>query len=63
MKDMDKKDLVEAFSIWEPLAKRPEPPADNEQSELHFWLRDASPEDLWRAIRSVYLRGKEEVPY
>lgn len=60
---MNKDQLEEAFKIWEPLAKRAKPPEDNEESELHFWLRDASPEDLWRAMRSVYLQGKEEVPY
>lgn len=60
---MNKALLEETFKVWEPLAKRTTPPVDNEQSEIHFWLRDASPEDLWRAMRSVYLRGKEEVPY
>ena len=60
---MNKDQLAETFGIWESLAKRPLPPEDNEESELHFWLRDASPEDLWRVVRSIYLRGKEEVPY
>ena len=60
---MTGKELKEAFAIWEPLAKSEKPPADNEESEIHFWLRDASPEDLWKAMRSVYLRGKEPVPY
>jgi len=60
---MKKSELEEKFKIWEPLAKSDKPPEDNEGSELRFWLRDASPEDLWKAMRSVYLRGKEAVPY
>jgi len=57
------KELRDTFDVWESLAKNKAAPEDNEESELHFWLRDASPEDLWKAIRSVYLRGKEDLPF
>lgn len=60
---MTDKQIKETFDIWEPLAKSATPPKDNEQSEIHFWLRDASPEDLWKAMRSVYFRGKEPSPF
>jgi hypothetical protein len=58
------KELAETFKIWEPLAKSPAPPGDDlKQDEIHFWLRDADPEDLWRAMRAVYLRGKKDLPF
>lgn len=60
---MTKTELAEAFKIWESLAKRTSPPDGNEESELAFWLRDASPDDLWKAVRAVYLKGVNEVPY
>jgi hypothetical protein len=58
------KELAAVFKIWEPLVKRSKPPTDEtELAEIHFWLRDADQEDLWKAMRSVYLRGKEERPF
>lgn len=40
--------------IWMPIAVREEPPEGEVADELRAWLRDASPEDLWRALRCVY---------
>jgi len=61
---MNDRELAETFGIWEALAKSPNPPGDDlKQDEIHFWLRDADPEDLWRVVRSVYLRGKGEHPF
>jgi hypothetical protein len=40
--------------IWMPVAVRTEPPEGDLADELHAWLRDATPEDLWRALRCVY---------
>jgi hypothetical protein len=40
--------------IWKPIAVRSEPPDGDVADELRAWLRDATPEDLWRALRCVY---------
>jgi hypothetical protein len=60
---VNKKQVADTYKIWEPFAKSANPPSDGEGSDVRFWLRDASPDDLWRAMRSVYLRGKENVPF
>lgn len=49
--------------IWMPVAVRDEPPEGDLADELHAWLRDASPEDLWRALRSVYAGSRARMGY
>ena len=46
--------------IWKPIAVRDEPPEGDIADELRAWLRDASPEDLWHALRSVYAGSRAE---
>lgn len=47
--------------IWKPIAVRTEPPEGEVADELRAWLRDATPEDLWRALRCVYAGSRPAI--
>lgn len=47
--------------IWKPIAVRSEPPEGEVADELRAWLRDATPEDLWRALRCVYAGSRPAI--